>query len=175
MDGRKPYAIMSAAMSAGAKPHGDLGGKASIQSPYFSSIRTNAPICCRARQKMQQRGDPSLERSCHSLNENVTRVDQILCGARSGRRRKRALIIMRIQFCQISNWHALGSSGPACQSMLVSAPRGMAPPVVGCGNGLEVQRDHVRCSDELRGAISLHGTRSLTVVVIRLRYHHGKP
>jgi hypothetical protein len=50
----------------------------------------------------------------------------------------------------------------------------VAPPIVGCSNGLEVQRDHVRCSDELRAVIWLHGTRSLTVVVTRLRHHHGK-
>jgi hypothetical protein len=67
--------------------------------------------------KMQQRGGRPLERSCHSLNENVTRLVLIKSRAERGLDdgAKRALIVLRIQFLPISNWHALGTSGPACQ------------------------------------------------------------
>jgi hypothetical protein len=55
--------------------------------------------------KMQQRGDLPLERSCHSLNENVTRAVLIKSCAERGLDDgvKRALIVLRIQFLPISN------------------------------------------------------------------------
>src|SRR5215470_2001349 len=95
------------------------------------------------------------------------RPDQILCRTRSGRRRE--------TFTDCYANAVIANNQLACswksrfQSMSFSVPRGLAPPVIGRSNGLEVQRDHVRRSDELRGAISLRGTRWLTVVVIRLR------
>jgi hypothetical protein len=94
---------------------------------------------------------PFIERKCHKGGS-----DQILCRTQSGRRDETCTNNYANTVIANNLWRVLGMPFPACQSVrysVVATGGGMAPPVVGCGNGLEVQRDHVRRSKELRGII----------------------